>query len=93
MATHKPTFFPRTMRDATSIDSRAARASALTLAPGGDAWQVPVEDCQPMVEDGLLVDGAETFDALLQRCRSIAGKLNAATRGSTSGKDPRREDP
>jgi hypothetical protein len=38
---------------------------------------------QRMVEDGLLLDDAEPFDALLQRCQALADKVNAATRGST----------
>jgi hypothetical protein len=33
-----------------------------------------------MVEDGLLLDDAEPFDVLLQRCQALALKVNAATR-------------
>ena len=33
-----------------------------------------------MVEDGLLLDDAEPFDALLLRCQALADKVNAAVR-------------
>ena len=63
------------------IDYRAAVTGALTLAPAGDARQALAEDCQRMVEDGLLLDDAEPFDALLQRCQALALKVNAAMLG------------
>ncbi len=30
-----------------------------------------------MVDDGLLLDDAEPFDALLSRCQALAEKVNA----------------
>ena len=51
---------------------------ALTLAPAGEARQALAKDHQRMVEDGLVRDDAESFDALLQRCQVLADKLNAA---------------
>jgi len=50
------------------------------LAPGGEARQTLAEDYQRMVEDGLLLDDAEPFDDLLQRCETLFGKVNAAVR-------------
>jgi hypothetical protein len=35
-----------------------------------------------MVADGLLLDDAERFDVLLQRCQAIALKVNAAGLGA-----------
>ncbi len=35
-----------------------------------------------MVEDRVLVDDAETFDALLHRCQALGNKVNAAVRGT-----------
>lgn len=40
--------------------------NALDLAPSGNARHALAEDYQRMVEDGLLLDGAEPIDALLQ---------------------------
>jgi hypothetical protein len=40
------------------------------------------EDYARMVEDGLLLDDAEPFDALLERCRALADKVNAMVRSS-----------
>jgi len=34
-------------------------------------------DYQHMVDDGLLLDDAEPFDALLDRCRTIQQKANS----------------
>ena len=36
-----------------------------------------------MVEDGLLLDDAEPFDILLQRCQALAERVNAITRART----------
>jgi hypothetical protein len=35
-----------------------------------------------MVEDGLLLDDAEPFDVLRQRCQALALKVNAAVLGA-----------
>jgi hypothetical protein len=35
-----------------------------------------------MVEDGLLLDDAEPFEVLLQRCQALALKVNAAALGA-----------
>ena len=44
---------------------------------GGDVAQL-LTDYQDMVEDGLLLDHAEPFYILLQRCQALALKENAA---------------
>ena len=35
-----------------------------------------------MIDDGLLLDDAEPFDVLLQRCQALALKVNAAALGA-----------
>jgi hypothetical protein len=62
----------------------AAVTGALALAPGGDARQALAEDYQHMVEDGLLLDDAEPFEALLQCCQTLADKVNVAVRTGKS---------
>jgi hypothetical protein len=37
------------------------------------------EDYQRMIEDGLLLDDAESFNNLLQKCKELADKVNATT--------------
>jgi Nucleotidyl transferase AbiEii toxin, Type IV TA system len=77
VAAHKSIFFAETTPDGAPIDYRAAVAGALVLAPSGHARQTLAEDYQRMVEDGLLLDDAEPFDDLLQRCQALSDKVNA----------------
>ena len=83
VAEHKSIFFAESMPDGAPIDYRAAVTGALALAPSGDARKTLAEDYQRMVEDGLLLDDAEPFDALLERCQALAERVNAVARGST----------
>lgn len=48
--------------------------------PGNNARRTLAEDYRRMVEDGLLLDDAEPFDALPQRCQAPADEINAAER-------------
>lgn len=82
VAEHKSIFFAESMPDGAPIDYRAAVTGALDLAPSGDARQTLAEDYQRMVEDGLLLDDAEPFEVLLQRCQALALKVNAAALGA-----------
>ena len=82
VATHKSIFFAESTPNGTPIDYRAAVTGALMLAPSGEARQTLAEDYQRMVEDGLLLDDAEPFDVLLQRCQALALKVNAAALGA-----------
>ena len=82
VAEHMSIFFAESMPDGAPIDYRAAVTRALDLAPGGDARKTLAEDYQRMVEDGLLLDDAEPFDVLMQRCQALALKVNAAALGA-----------
>ena len=42
-----------------------------------DALSKLAADYQHMVDDGLFLDDAEPFEALLDQCRSIQAKANA----------------
>lgn len=83
VAAHKSIFFAESMPDGAPIDYRAAVTGALVLAPIGDARKALAEDYRRMVEDGLLLDDAEPFDKLLERCQALALKVNAAVAGAT----------
>jgi hypothetical protein len=46
--------------------------------PIGDALKALEEDYARMVEDGLLLEDAEPFEALMARCADIAARANRA---------------
>ncbi len=68
VAQHKSMFFAEKAVDRTPIDYEAAVVGGLQLTPAGEG----------RVEDGLLLDEAETFDELLARCAKIQEKANAS---------------
>jgi hypothetical protein len=77
VADHKSVFFAETDGEGRAIDYHAAVSGALMLVPAGNALATLAEDYRHMVDDGLLLDDAEPFDALLERCRVIQDKANA----------------
>ena len=77
VAEHKGIFFPESTPAGTPIDYLAAVTGGLTLAPAGEAQNVLASDYEHMVEDGLLLDDAEPFESLLERCQALAEKVNA----------------
>lgn len=81
VAAHKGIFFAEAAPDGTTIDYGAAVTGALVLVPNGDARTTLADDYQRMVEDGLLMDDAEPFDTLLDRCQTLADKVNAMVCG------------
>lgn len=77
VAQHKAIFFAESTPDGASIDYLAAVSGALELVPDGKARLALGEDYRRMVEDGLLLDDAESFHDLMQRCQALADKVNA----------------
>jgi hypothetical protein len=80
VARHKGMFFAEKAADQTAIDYAAAVAGELRLVPQGEALKALSEDYARMVDDGLLLDDAEPFDALMARCGDIAEKANRGVR-------------
>jgi hypothetical protein len=78
VARHKGMFFAEKAADRSPIDYAAAVNGALQLVPGGDAAKALQEDYSRMVEDGLFLDDAEPFEALMARCADIAARANRA---------------
>lgn len=78
VARHKGMFFAEKAADRSPIDYVAAVNGGLQLVPGGDAFKALQEDYGRMVEDGLLLDDAEPFEALMARCADIAARANRA---------------
>lgn len=77
VADHKSVFFAEKNLDGVVIDYHAAVAGGLQLVPDDDALAKLAADYQQMVDDGLFLDDAEPFEALLDRCRAIQQKANA----------------
>lgn len=78
VAKHKSMFFAEKAADRSPIDYQAAVSGNLVLTPVGEGRAALEEDYSRMVGDGLLLDDAEAFDELLERCAAICGKANAA---------------
>lgn len=77
VAQHKSMFFAEKAADRTPIDYEAAVDGGLRLTPSGEGKAALEQDYARMLEDGLLLDEAETFDELLARCEKIQDKANA----------------
>jgi hypothetical protein len=77
VANHKNVFFAEKNAHGDIIDYHAVVSGGLQLVPEDDALDKLAADYQHMVDDGLLLDNAEPFEALLDRCRAIQQKANA----------------
>ena len=64
--------------DGNPIDYREAVNGHLDLVPNGEARKTLADDYRHMVDDGLLLENAEDFDALLRHCQTIQNKANVA---------------
>lgn len=84
VAEHKSWFFAEKDADRKAIDYRAAVAGGLRLVPAGAHRELLAEDYRHMVEDGLLLDEAEPFDALMERIRDLEERTNAAAKADTA---------
>jgi hypothetical protein len=77
VAAHKAMFFAERDASGAPIDYRSAVGGHLQLAPEGGARDVLAQDYARMLDDGLLLDEGEPFDALMARCADIAARANA----------------
>jgi hypothetical protein len=80
VAIHKSMFFAEKAADGTSIDYGAAINGELCLVPGGKALKALEDDYRRMVDDGLLLEDAETFGILMERCSDVAERANRSMR-------------
>jgi hypothetical protein len=78
VAQHKSMFFRETAPDGAEIDYAAAVNGELRLVPEGDSAKALKEDYVRMVDDGLLLDDAEAFEKLMERCSDISARGNKA---------------
>ncbi len=77
VARHKAMFFRETA-DGQVIDYGQAVSGGLRLKPEGASLEALGEDYRRMIEDGLLQDDAEPFEALMEACADLAARANAA---------------
>ena len=61
------------------IDYHAAVAGGLQLVPDDGALAKLAVDYQHMVDDGLFLDDVESFQSLLDQCRTVEMKANSKT--------------
>ena len=71
-------FFSENDASGTRIDYEAAVSGDLQLVPAGAALAVLADDYARMLADGMLLDDAEPFDTLMERCAAIEARANAA---------------
>ena len=71
VARHKSMFFREKDPAGDWIDYDAAVSGDLQLVPDGLAYDVLADDYARMVADGMLLDDAESFDELMERCADI----------------------
>jgi len=79
VARHKAMFFAEKAADRSTIDYASAVNGGLQLVPVGDGAKALEEDYARMVEDGLLLDDAESFETLMERCADVARRANEVT--------------
>lgn len=77
VARHKNAFFPERDSAGEWIDYARSVNGRLQLVPNGNALASLAADYERMVGDGLLLEDAEPFDALIIRCAGIEDLANA----------------
>lgn len=80
VACHKTMFFAKKASDRTPIDYAAAVDGGLRLVPAGESLKALEEDYARMIDDGLLLEDAEPFGALMERCADIAVRANGTAK-------------
>ncbi|MCQ8280094.1 nucleotidyl transferase AbiEii/AbiGii toxin family protein [Acetobacteraceae bacterium KSS8] len=81
VARHKSMFFAEKAADGTLVDYDRAVHGGLRLVPSGEALAALNKDYGQMVDDGLLLEDAEPFEALIERCADIEARANGAGEG------------
>lgn len=83
VARHKTMFFAEKNAEGAEVDYGAAVKSGLRLVPDGAALASLKADYDAMIADGLLLDTAESFEALMERCKEIETRANQHSGGGS----------
>ena len=78
VAQHKSAFFREKTANRTVIDYKAAVNGGLRLVPEATARDELGEDYRRMIDAGLLLEEADSFEDILERCSDIAARANQA---------------
>lgn len=76
VARHKTLFFSEKDAEGLVIDYMVAVSGGLHLVPDGEALAALEADYQKMVDDNVLLDDAEPFSEVIERCRAIESQAN-----------------
>ena len=76
VARHKAAFFREKDAGGQWIDYGAAVSGELRLVPDSFARNALERDYERMISDGMLLDDAEPFDRLIERCADIEARAN-----------------
>jgi hypothetical protein len=76
VAHHKSMFYPEKSASGEPIDYLAAVQGRLKLVPNTACLISLREDYQSMIDGGLLEKEAESFDAIIAKCRQIESEAN-----------------
>ena len=76
VARHKAAFFREKDAEGQWIDYGTAVSGELRLVPDGFARHALEEDYERMISDGMLLDDAEPFDRLIERCANLEARAN-----------------
>ena len=78
VARHKAAFFREKDAGGRWIDYGRAVSGELQLVPEGIARRALEEDYGRMISDGMLLDGAEPFELLVEHCADLEARANGA---------------
>jgi len=76
VATHKSWFFQEKAADGSVVDYHAAVRGNIQIVPDGAARKALEQDYALMLDDGVMIGNARTFDQLMQECVTIQDRLN-----------------
>ncbi len=78
VARHKTMFFPHKDANGERISYEDAVSGQLQMVPAGGAFrEVLNDDYEAMMQDGMLFDENESFDAIMERCGEIEARANS----------------
>ena len=77
VAEHKDMFFPEKDAEGSPVDYLSAVTGAIRLVPDGESMARLGNDYVAMVDAGLLLDDAPSFEQLMSRCAALESRLNA----------------
>jgi hypothetical protein len=78
VARHKAIFFNEKDQNGKTIDYLAAVSGGLRLVPDGQALTDLADDYKKMVDAGFLLEQADSFDVLIEKCCQIESMANMA---------------